>query len=183
MCGGGVPGTTGGGRLRRAADRLRAQDGARNVMRVAQVEAGGFHQDAAALFGGDIEAPQHGLREGLLDGALLVGAAADRAETVVRLHQQDLRPAALELDDAAAADLSAVEPQVVRAQAGGQRIDVEEFGIELVDFQPEPAGLLVPIEREIAGKLAHGCGLRSDRGNRRGGLRVEACRHRQAQQH
>src|SRR5205823_12623152 len=73
-----------------------------------------------------------------------------RPEVQVRLHHENLRPDALEADDAPAAFLSAVEADVVRPQTGGQAGRKQEVGVEAWDLDQQAAGPLVPVEREEA---------------------------------
>ena len=60
---------------------------------------------------------------------------------------------ALEVDDARVAELPAVEPDGVRADARRQGDLVEEIGVEARDFQQEASALGVPVEREVAVEL------------------------------
>jgi len=63
-------------------------------------------------------------------------SAGQCAEAVVRLYQKNLRPDALELDDVFAAQLAAVQADVVGANAGRERLQVQQLGIEPADLQP-----------------------------------------------
>src|SRR6185295_8988804 len=58
-------------------------------------------------------------------------------------------------NDRTAAELAAIETDVIRTDAGGQRFYVEKFRVPLVDLEPELARLRVPVEGEEAGKLLH----------------------------
>src|SRR5205809_658495 len=73
-----------------------------------------------AGFRRDVEAPQHRLRERVLDRLALEQVAAARAERLIGLDEQDARPDALEQHHASAAALAAIEADVVRAEAGRQ---------------------------------------------------------------
>ena len=148
--------------------------GAQRVARavaVAHEEIGGVHQDVAVALGGDGEAPQDGLREGIFHRPALGGIGAGRAEVLVALHHQDARADAFEGDDLAVAFLSAVEPDVVGAESGGEAGGVEDSGVEAWDFQEQVAGALVPIQREVAVELLHAGGAFLDGRDARGRLR------------
>ncbi len=122
---------------------------------VAEQEVRRIDEHAPAALGGDVEAPEHAAREGVAYGADLGGVRAARAVAVVRLDHEDLRPDALEDDDARAGELPAVDPDVVRAEAGSDTGDVEDLGVEARDLEPELAGGLVPVEREEAVETLH----------------------------
>ena len=97
------------------------------------------------------------------------GLALRRAERLVALHHQDARSDALERDDLAAALLSAIEADVVGAEAGGEAGGVQELGVEARDLEVERAGALVPVEGEVAVDFLHAGGARSSMAGIRGG--------------
>src|ERR1700732_1530519 len=98
---------------------LGATQGFGDAVGIAKKKISGVHQGAAVLFGGDREAPKSRLREGIVDGAELVGIVADGAIVQIRLNEQNLGAAALEAHDARIAELAAIEADVVRSDAGG----------------------------------------------------------------
>ena len=114
------------------------------------------------------------------DGGALVGVVGDGAKAVVHLGEEDFGADALKFHDATFADLSAVEADVVRADAGGERVEVEEFGVPLVDLKPQLPFAVIPIERKIAGQLAHLLSLIRDCGR---GFVFGGLRDRQAKEH
>src|SRR5262249_15240262 len=73
--------------------------------------------------------------------------------------QQHLGPAPLEADDPRCAQLPAVQTDVVRTHARRQAALVEKLRVPLVDFQPQLAGLRVPIQIEKAGELPRTSGF------------------------
>ena len=84
---------------------------------VAQEEVGGVDADPAPGLGLDLERPQDGGSERLLDRLLLGGGAAEGAEARVALDEQDLGSHAIEADEARLAELVAVEADGVGADA------------------------------------------------------------------
>ena len=139
-------------------------------MAVAEEEIGGVHQDAAIALGGDGEAPEDGLGEGVLHGAAFGGVGAGGAEVLVALDHEDAGADALEGDDLAAAFLAAVEADVVGAESGGEAGGVEDGGVEARNLQPEVAGALFPIDGEEAVELLHAGGALLNGGDAGGRL-------------
>ena len=127
-------------------------------MAVAEQEIGGIHQHAAVALGGHREAPEHRPGKGVLNRAALGGVGARGTERLVGLDQQHLGPDALERHDFSGALLAAIEADVVRPQAGGQTGGVQEIHVEARDLEPQAAGSLVPIKREVAIQLQHAAG-------------------------
>ena len=123
--------------------RARVQD-------VAQEEVRGVDQHAPVGLGPYGEAPQDRLRERILDRVHFVGVLAVGAPCVIGLHHHHARPDPLELDDPPLAADPTIEPDVVRPQPRRQAGGVEHLGIELGDLHPERAGLVVPVERQVA---------------------------------
>src|SRR5690606_5531492 len=113
------------------------------------------HEDAPIALRGDVEAPEHAASERVAHRADLGGVRAARAEAIVGLNHEDLRPDALEDDDARARELPAIDPDVVRPEPGGDPGDVEDLGVEARDLEPELPGGLVPVEREEAVQALH----------------------------
>ena len=68
------------------------------------------------------------------------------AVIVVAGDEKNLRTAAFKANDVGFAQLTAIQADVVGADAGGQRLQIEEIGVPLVDLEPELAGLSVPVE-------------------------------------
>ena len=122
---------------------------------VAEQEVAGVDEQVAVALTGNREAPQDRFRERILDRLAFARVRAARAERHVRLHQHDARSHALERDDLRAGAGSAIESDVVRAEARGQAHRHQEFGVELRDFEEERAGAIVPVHREIAVDLLH----------------------------
>ena len=87
---------------------------------------------------------------------------------IVRLHHQQARPDALELDDARAGQRAAVDADVVRPEPGPEAGRVQDLGIELGNLDEQPAAGLIPVEREEAVDLLHAAGAIGDRRNRLG---------------
>ena len=106
------------------------------VRRVAQEQAGGVDQNTPAGLCGNGETPKNRTRESVLDSAYLRRIVALCTETVVGLDHQNLGSDAFEAHNPAASVLPAVESDVVRAEAGGEPVCVEELGIEAGDFHP-----------------------------------------------
>jgi hypothetical protein len=55
--------------------------------------------------------------------------------------------------------MATIEAEIVGAGAIGERVGVEEVGVEVRDLEIEPAGLSVPIERKEAMDVLQTCGL------------------------
>ena len=71
-----------------------------HVVAVADEILSEVDQQPFAAGGGDREAPENGSRERVTHGARFRSVGRQRAELVVRLHHEHLRPSAFELDDA-----------------------------------------------------------------------------------
>ena len=82
-------------------------------MNVAQVEVCRINENAIAFFSGDFEAPQRRLCKCISHCQTLVGVIARGAEIVVRRNQQNAWPSAIETDNRAVAELTAIETDVV----------------------------------------------------------------------
>ena len=89
-------------------------------MSVVQIKPRRIDQHRRVLLGRNIEAPEDGLGKGLLDSASLVGVIGDGAVGVVRLDEQYLWAAALELYDPSTAYLPPVQSDIIRADSGGE---------------------------------------------------------------
>ena len=126
---------------------------------VAQQKGREVYQHPVALPGFGLEPPDDGLGKGLLHRFTLVGVGAPGAVVVVGLEQQDFGAAAHEFHDARLPNLAPVEAQVVGAHAVGQAAHVENFLVELVDFEQNPPALLVPVKREKALELLQALGF------------------------
>ena len=102
-----------------------------------------------------IEAPQRRFAQTIAPQRDARRFRRDRAKTIIRLDQENLRPAAFKPDDPRAADLASIEPHIVRAHSRRERIDIQKLLVETGNFQIDFPGLIVPIHREIAGHLLH----------------------------
>jgi hypothetical protein len=156
-------------------------DGAEGV---AEEEGGGVDEHARAFGGLHLEAPEHGLREGVAHGPQLGGIGADGAVAVVRLDHQDLGADPLEGDDVRVAERAAIEAHRIRAEAGRERCLIQQLGVEPRDLHPHLALRLVPVDRDEAvdlrerthalvyrlGARRAGSGGRRSAGGRRGAL-------------
>ena len=78
---------------------------------------------------------------------------------VVRLNHQDLLADPLERITLRVAELSAIEPDRVRAETGRQRDLIEHLLIEPPDLHEQLAGLRLPVERQIAVDLLQALGF------------------------
>ncbi len=74
----------------------------------------------------------------------------------------DLRPNPLELRDVLRTDHAAVETQPVRPDPRRQRLQVEEFFVQAVDFEQEPTGFAVPVEWDKALLRVHAARVLGD---------------------
>jgi len=90
----------------------------------------------------------------------LLVRVSGRAVLLVFGHEEYARPAAFEMDHLRAAGLSAIETNVVGADAVGQRLDVEKRRVPFVDLEPDLARAVIPVEWEKARHFLHaGCFL------------------------
>ena len=131
---------------------------------VADEEIGGIHQQAAARLGPHGETPENRLGERVLHRTPLGGIGARRAKRLVPLYQQHLGTDTLKRDELAAVFRPAVEAHVVRPQSGGDAGGQQEILVEARYLQPQIAGALLPIQREIAVQLAQTGGPLLDAG-------------------
>src|SRR5205085_9371241 len=118
-------------------------------------EIGCIDQNMTIRLGGYRKAPQHRFGDGILDGALFGQIGARGSEGFSVLDEQQLLTDALERDDPTTAFLAAIQPEVVRTQAGSESCGVEELGVEARDLEVEVAGAFFPVEREIAVEFLH----------------------------
>ena len=95
-----------------------------DAVRVADQEVGRVHQNAVALGGLHLKAPDNGFCKRFLDRAFLSRVVAQRAEFVIWLHQQNLIRRPLKLDDLSRSQLTTIEPQRVRTDARRQRNEI-----------------------------------------------------------
>ena len=126
---------------------------------VAQEEVGGVDQDGTRSRGFHLKAGEHGGGEGLEDAGLLGGIGGGRTKGLVGLDEEDLGAEALEMHDAGGviasverSKLAAVKPEIVRSNAGRERVGIEQFGamalcVELRDLEEELAGDGIPVQR------------------------------------
>src|SRR5688572_26803585 len=148
--------------VKRAATRiepiralLSALQGRRHFVNVAQIKIGRVHKHASALLGCDFETPQRGFSKRVFHRKPFIRVIAVRAKTIIRRDEQHAWSTAIETHDRAVAELTAIESDVVRADARGQRLDVQKLAVPLVDLEPDLSGLRVPVKSEEAGKLFH----------------------------
>ncbi len=139
-----------------AVDAVRAgPERTAGAVNIAEQKVRCVHEHVAVGLGSDREAPEHGLRERVLDRFALRGVRAGRSETLVALNQQDTRSDTLKHDDASLSALAAVEPDVVRAETGGKAGRQQELGVESRDLEEQRSRPLVPVDREVAVELLH----------------------------
>ncbi len=134
---------------------LRAPQRFRHVVRVAQKKFRRIHQRPLTLLRRHRKSPQCRFRKRIAHRPPLIRIVADRAKFQIRLHQQHLRPAALEPHQMRPAQLPAVQPDVIRTNPRRQRALVQELRPPLVDLQPQLARLRVPINIEVPRYLLH----------------------------
>ena len=120
-------------------------------MRVAQEEIGGVDKNCAGgIGGGDGESGENRFRKGLPDGELLCGIGCGGAERLILFDEKHLGTNALEAHDHAGRNLAAIETEIVRADAEGERMEVKQFVALVVgvngNLDVELAGFRVPIE-------------------------------------
>ena len=94
--------------------------GVDDTVRVVEQKRHGVDEHAPVFLRLHLEAPQHRLREGLLQGGALVGVGADGAVAQVLLDQEHLRSHANKAHHVAAAQLPTVQADVVGADARRQ---------------------------------------------------------------
>jgi len=70
--------------------------------------------------------------------------------------------------------LAAIEPDVVRTEAGRKTRRIEQLGIEAADLHPQRPRLVVPVERHEAVELLERRRAAFDRGRRAGGRLARA---------
>src|SRR5689334_17238185 len=132
-------------------------------MNVAKEKVRGVDEHTSAFFRGDFKAPERRLRERVFHCVTFVRVVGDGAKIIVRRDEQHAWTTAIEAHDRAGAELTAIESDVVRTDAGGQGFNVEKLAVPLVDLEPDLARLRVPVEGEEAGKLLHAFHLVCDR--------------------
>src|SRR5690242_14662771 len=106
-------------------------------MSVTQKEFGGIDKDGIAVFSGNFKAPEYGLGERGANGVALVRIISDRAIFLVLSDQQYLLAAALKMDDIAFARFAAIEADIIRADAVGERFVHDEWRVPLCIFNTE----------------------------------------------
>jgi hypothetical protein len=136
-----------------------------DVVGIADEEVSEIHQDVAVARARNLKRPQHGSRERLVDVPHFRLALAGAPELIVRLHHQQARPDALELDDPRTGQRAAVDADVVRAETGAEAGRMQHFDIELGYLDEQPAAGLIPIHREEAVDFLHASGAFADRWN------------------
>ena len=141
--------------------------GADHVVAVTQDKIGPVHKHRTVGFGLDLEAPDHRLRKRLLDRAPFVGIVALGAEAVVRLHHQQSGTDPVEPDDPGPGELAPVETDIIGADPGRHRRDVEQFLTQPADLEPDLALTGVPVHRNKPVDLVHPAGLVGESGQLR----------------
>jgi hypothetical protein len=161
-----------------------------DAVRVAKQEVGHVDEDAALALGRHRKAPVDRARERLLHRAPLVGVAAHGPVPRVGLDEEHLGTDPLEVHERRSSALPAIQPDVVRPDAGLQAREVEHVGVQLPDLHVERARRLVPVEREETIELLHAGGLLFDRRGLAAGQvsrlaagRRRLPRHRRGQRH
>ena len=134
------------------------------VQVVADQERCRVDQHPARRLGRDRESPKHRPREGILHRLLLRRVVGRRAEVVVRGHEQDLRPHPLEHHDARTRKRAPIDPDVVRAEAGGDAGGMQDLHPEVRDLEIELPVRFIPVDGNEAVELLHVRGLLLDRG-------------------
>ena len=111
----------------------------------------------------DVPARQGRCREGLVDGAGEGGARVDLGtEARVLQHEVNLRTHPLESGAVLGTDHSPIQPEAVRADAGRERLQVEEVLLQPGDLEEDASLLGVPVERDEAVVPLHPVGVRRD---------------------
>ena len=141
-----------------------------DTMRVVEPKIRSIHEHVAVVFvlSACIEAPEYRLRKSVLHALPLSRADGAGTETEILLHEQNFRSNTLEADNARFAELSTIKADIIRADAGGERIKIKKIGIPFIDLEPELAAGGVPIKVEVSGQLLHRFGLLYDGCQRRG---------------
>ena len=134
---------------------------------VAQAEGGGVNQHPFALFGFHREPPENRLGKRFLDRTPLLQVGGSRAVILVRLHQQNFGAAPFKAHDMGAAELPAIQANVVGADAGGQGMDIEKICIPAGDFEINMIAFRVMPGRKITRQGGHAPGFFRDCGCRR----------------
>src|SRR5208283_596088 len=112
-----------------------------------------IHQHPAVLLGGGLESPKHRLGERILDGALLGRIVAAGAISEIDFLEKHPRTHPLEFDNAALAELTAIESDVARSHTGRERVEKEKLGVPERNLQPEFSFTFIPVEGEISVEL------------------------------
>ena len=148
---------------------------------------GEVHQNPIPGSSPDGEAPQRRRREGVLDSLAFGGVVTRCAETEVRLGHEHLGTYPVKAHDARSGELAPVDADVVGTQTGADPRCVQDIGVPLTDFEPDPAGRFLPVHRQEAVHEFHRRGLLRDRGRRavlRPLLRLHTgCRSRDYERH
>src|SRR5438270_10211126 len=135
-----------------------------HAMNITQEEFGGVNQNGVAIFGGNLKAPEHGLRKGRPHGASLISIVRDSAILLIFSHQEHLFTATLKMDDVTFARLAPVQANIVGPHAAGKRFVQNEWRLPLgiIDAQPERPFARVPVVGEESGKALHPASLFRD---------------------
>ncbi len=132
--------------VRRERALVHVCEARRDRMRVPDQEVGRIDQHRAVALPDGLETPDHRARKRLVDRRLLERIVAGRSIAEIVFDQQHLRPRTLERNDLCRSQLPAVETDIVGADAARHRRLVQEFLVEIVDLDDQPALAIVPVE-------------------------------------
>src|SRR5271169_3977679 len=118
------------------------------MMGVAHEERGRVDQNPIVVFGCNLESPKNRLSERILNGPTLGGIVAAGAVAEIELLEKHSGADALELDDAAFAELTAIKADIVRSDAGGERVEKEKLGVPARNLEPDLSFALIPVRGE-----------------------------------
>ena len=120
------------------------------AMRIANEERRAVDEDLAVALLDDVESPQDGARERLVDSLLLTRVVAVGPEVEIVRRQEDAGPAPEKADDVPVTELATVEAEIVRADAPRERRLVQERLVEGLNADQQLARLLVPVKIDEA---------------------------------
>ncbi len=170
---GGVEGDGGAGGVEVVGALVGGLEGFGDVVCVAEEEVCGVDEEdcgmrrGGGVLGLDFEAPEDAFCEGLAYGEALGGIRGAGTVVEVGLDEEDFAADAGEVDDAAGAELAAVEADVVGAEAPGELVEEEEVVVGGGEFHEELAGAGIPEEGEEAGARFEAGGFLCDGGGGR----------------
>ena len=118
---------------------------AANIEDVLEGEVTGVDQNPAALFREDWKGSEYGAGKRFLDGAFF-DRVARGAEIEIAADEKYSRAEALESHHPLLAGGPPIEPPRVRAESGGERVEVEEILVEAGDLEEQLACPLIEVE-------------------------------------